>query len=140
MTDGALPVADIDSSPWWAALQRRELLVQCCKDCRRLRWPGREVCNDCGSRRWGWVPATGAGSVASWTVTHRSGAVDAGQFVVALVRLDDQDDILIPGYIDGPPDGAGLNIGMRVAVGFDEVDVGQDGWRHVVIRWRRTDQ
>jgi uncharacterized OB-fold protein len=78
------------------------------------------------------------GTVASWTVTHRTGAVDAGQFVVVVVRLDDQDDIVMPGYIDGPADGAGLSIGLPVAVGFDEVDVGRDGWRLVVLRWRRN--
>jgi uncharacterized protein len=131
-------MTDADSAPWWEALQRRELLVQCCEDCRRLRWPARSTCNDCGSSRGRWVPATGLGTVASWTVTHRTGAVDAGQFVVVVVRLDDQDDIVMPGYIDGPADGAGLSIGLPVAVGFDEVDVGRDGWRLVVLRWRRN--
>jgi hypothetical protein len=56
---------------------------------------------------------------------------------VVLIRLDDQEDIFIPGYVDGPPDGAGLAIGAPVSVGFDEVELGPPGWRHVVLRWRQ---
>ncbi|MGE0214648.1 Zn-ribbon domain-containing OB-fold protein [Mycolicibacterium sp.] len=127
------PLADADSTPWWEALQERELRIQCCTSCHRLRWPARAVCNACGSTGCQWVSASGSGTVASWTVTHRP----TGTFVVVLVRLADQDDILIPGYIDGPTDGSGLSIGMPVSLGFDDVEIGKDGWRLVVVRWRR---
>jgi uncharacterized protein len=130
------PSTDVDSAPWWDAMQRRELIVQCCQDCQRLRWPARALCNDCLSERFKWVPVNGSGTVASWTVTHRAGAGEAARYVVVLVRLDDQDDILVPGYIDGPTDGSQLSVGIPVQVGFDEVEVGEDGWRLVVLRWR----
>ncbi len=132
------PVTDLDSSPWWEALRRREFVLQACTPCRRLRWPARAICNDCGSDEWTWTPACGLGTVASWTVTHRSGPAGGERFVVVLVRLDDQDDILVPGYVDGPPDGSGLVIGLPVEVGFEDVEVGDAEDRLVVLRWRRA--
>jgi uncharacterized OB-fold protein len=47
-----------------------------------------------------WELVGGAGEVHSWIVTHQPygpAFVDAVPFVVALVRLDEQSDILIPG-------------------------------------------
>ncbi len=137
MTALNYPVSDADSEPWWAALQERRLLVQRCLDCQRLRWPARAMCNDCGSMRGTWCSAIGSGTVASWTVTHASRALVPDTYVVVVVQLDDQDDIFVPGFIDGPKDGAGLSIGMPVVAGFDEVGVGNDGWRLVVLRWQR---
>lgn len=131
----AILPTDIDSTPWWEALQRRELLVQRCENCGRLRWPARAVCNECLSEQYAWAPAE-SGTVASWTVTHRP---EVDPFVVVLVRLDDQDDILIPGFVDGPADGSGLRIGAPVRVGFDDVAVGRDGGKLVVLRWRRSE-
>lgn len=131
------PFADADSESWWQALQRGELLIQGCGECGRLRWPARAMCNECGSFEWDWVSAKGSGTVASWTVTHRPSGLDAGRDVVVMVRLDDQDDILIPGYIDGPADGSGLSIDMPVEVGFDDVEGGPGEWQVSVLRWRR---
>ncbi|TDB88442.1 hypothetical protein E1264_11285 [Actinomadura sp. KC216] len=128
-------VTDLDSAPWWEALRRREFLVQACVPCRRLRWPARGFCNDCGSDDWTWVRASGLGTVASWTVTHRP-AAEGGPFAVVLVRLADQDDILVPGYVDGPQDGTGLAIGLPVEVGFMDVAAGDDERDVVVLRWQ----
>ncbi|MEE6140151.1 zinc ribbon domain-containing protein [Mycobacterium sp. 050128] len=130
-------LADADSATWWDALARHELLIQRCTSCRRLRWPARAVCNDCGSFESTWVPASGRGTIASWTVSHQP-ADPAGQSTtVVMVRLDDQDDIFMPGYVDGPSDGCGLGIGLPVDVGFDEVEFGGAGRRVAVLRWRR---
>ncbi|OBB27212.1 hypothetical protein A5792_25755 [Mycolicibacterium peregrinum] len=134
MTDH--PLADADSAPWWDALERGELLVQDCARCRRLRWPARVVCGDCSSLEWNWVAASGRGTIASWTVGHRPG-VESAPSVVVMVRLEEQDDLLVPGYIDGPADGRGLRIGQSVDVGFDDVEFGSQGWRVAVLRWRR---
>ncbi len=76
-----------------------------------------------------------SGTIASWTVGHRPGAESAPS-VVVMVRLDEQDDLLVPGYIDGPADGRGLRIGQSVDVGFDDVEFGSQGWRVAVLRWR----
>jgi uncharacterized OB-fold protein len=79
------------------------------------------MCNRCGSLEWEWQPASGTGTVASWIVNHHAFLPGfEAPYVVVLVRLDDQDDILVPGGWAGARDGAGLRIGLPVAVGFDQ--------------------
>jgi uncharacterized OB-fold protein len=128
---------DLDSAPWWEALGRHELLLQRCGDCARLRWPARSFCNDCGSEAWQWIPASGRGTVESWTATYHAGPGVEVPFCVVLVRLDEQDDIRIPGYADGPGDGSGLEIGLPVTVAFDDVTA-TGGASLTLLRWRPT--
>jgi uncharacterized OB-fold protein len=74
---------------------------------------------------WQWVPASGRGTVASWIVNHHTFATAfTAPYVVVLVRLDDQDDILMPGGWAGPADGQGLEVGRAVIAGFED---GPDG-------------
>jgi uncharacterized OB-fold protein len=121
--------ADRDSQPWWEALGRGELLLQVCGACRTFRWPPRAMCNRCGSLDWGWQAACGRGAVASWIVNRHAflPGFDA-PYVVVLVRLEEQDDLLLPGGWAGSRDGDDLRIGLPVVAGFD-----QDEAR---LRWR----
>jgi uncharacterized OB-fold protein len=133
----ALPVADRDSREWWQALARHELLLQRCRACDARRWPPRALCNRCGALDWEWIAAVGRGRVASWIVNHH--AFRAGQgvpFVVLLVRLDDQDDILMPGFYAGPADGGGLSLGLPVALEFQDVAVPAGEAPLALLRWR----
>ena len=146
-----LPTPDRDSAPWWEALGHHELTLQRCDDCGALRWPPRELCNRCGSLAWRWVPASGRGTVASWIVNHHAFGSGAGgrpaPYVVVLVRLDDQADILIPGGWDGAPDGTDLHAGLPVVAGFDDVELGDvddpldtsgESDRVALLRWRAS--
>ena len=88
-----------------------------------------------------WEPATGRGTVASWIVNHHSFVPRVpSPYVVVLVRLDEQDDILMPGGWDGPGDGTGLTIGLPVEVGYDDVavdgDTGPSQEAVALLRWR----
>ncbi|MDP1794470.1 MAG: OB-fold domain-containing protein [Acidimicrobiales bacterium] len=110
--------------------------MQRCGQCTRLRWPGRPICNDCHSSALEWVPVSGRGAIESWTVTHHSfGPAVAVPFVVVLVRLDDQDDIYMPGYFDGPGDGLNLQAGQPVVADFEDVALSDGGSLRVVL-WR----
>lgn len=136
MTPRPLPPPDLDSGPWWQALARNELVIQRCASCERRRWPARVMCNDCGSFEAEWIASCGTGVVVSWTVTHHSFGPDVEvPFVVALVRIDDQDDIYIPGYVDAPNDGHTMAHGLRVAAGYDTVPTAA-GDPLTVLRWR----
>jgi hypothetical protein len=61
-------------------------------------------------------------------VNHHSFGAGAGgrpaPYVVVLVRLDDQPDILIPGSWAGAPDGSDLHAGLPVVAGFEDIDLG----------------
>jgi len=134
MTHPVLPRPDRDSSPWWAALARRELQVQRCDNCGRLRWPARALCNACHHVDATWIQVTGRGRVVSWTVNHRAAPEVSVPYVVLLVSLDEQDDIHIPGFFDGPGDGTGLTIGAAVAAGFEKI--ADYTGSATLLRWR----
>jgi uncharacterized protein len=131
-----LPVADRDSAPWWAGLAEHELRLQRCHDCDTFRWPPRALCNRCGSLDWSWVAASGRATVASWIVNyHAFSDAFSAPYVVVLARLDEQDDILVPGAYGGAPDGDGLRVNRRVVAAFDDV-AGPEGTDPVtLLRW-----
>jgi hypothetical protein len=111
-----------DSAEWWAALARHELLVTRCDDCGSWRWPPRVLCNRCGSLDGRLVRASGRGTVASWVVNrHGFGGAFPLPSTVLLVRLAEQDDLLLPGAWAGAADGSDCSIGLPVVVGFDDV-------------------
>lgn len=133
------PASDRDSAPWWAALSRHELKAQQCDECGRLRLPPRELCNACGAPAWTWVSARGTGTVVSWNVTWRTPLADAEvPYVVLLVRLDDQEDLILPGGWAGSQRGDDLRIDLPVRVGFEDV-VDDKGGQWSLLRWEAHD-
>jgi uncharacterized protein len=129
------PVPDRDSQPWWEGLARRELLLQRCDACARLRWPPRALCGACGGLGWAWVAASGRATVASWIVNHHAfGDAFPSPYVVVTGRLDEQDDLLIPAGYVGAADGGGLAMGEAVLADFDDVVV-DGGQRWTLLRW-----
>ncbi len=130
-----LPATDRDSAPWWAGVAEHELRLQRCGDCDRFRWPARALCNRCGSLDWAWEAASGRATVASWIVNeHSFSDAFVAPYVVVLARLEEQDDVLVPGAYGGTPDGHDVNIGDRIQVAFDDID-GSDG-PQALLRWR----
>jgi uncharacterized OB-fold protein len=111
-----VPVPDLDSAPYWQALADGRFTLQRCRDCGRFTWPARPICSGCHGSALEWVDSPGTGEVYSWIVTHQPYGRDLAELVpypVALVRLDEQDDILIPGRYIGTVE---LSQGLRVRV------------------------
>jgi uncharacterized protein len=95
-----VPVVDRDSLPYWSALADGRFELQRCAQCGRWTWPPRPICSGCHGDQLTWQAPSGRGTVYSWVVTHQPYAPDLARIVpytVALVRIDEQDDILIPG-------------------------------------------
>jgi uncharacterized OB-fold protein len=122
-----MPVPDRDSAPYWAALAEGRFLMQRCRDCGRWTWPVRPICSGCQGDDLEWAEPSGAGTVYSWVVTHQPYAPDLARLVpytVAMVRVDEQDDILIPGRFVSDVE---IHQGLRVRVApermTDEVGV-----------------
>lgn len=131
------PLADRDSAPWWQALTQRRLLVQECSTCPTLRFAPRAMCNRCGSFDWTWREAAGAGTVASWTVSHRS--LQAGRsapYVVLLVRLNEADNLLLPGGWSGESDGSDLTMGMAVVADYADIPTADPDANVTLLNWR----
>ena len=75
--------------------------------------------------------------MASWIVNrHALGAAPSSPYVVLLVRLDEQDDVLLPGAYAGPPDGSGLDLDVPVTVEFEHAPSTDAGEPVTLMRWR----
>ncbi|MEU5878361.1 OB-fold domain-containing protein [Spirillospora sp. NPDC047279] len=127
------PEADRDSAPWWEAVRRHELIVQCCEECGTLRFPARAICNRCRCRMYEWVPVRGTATVYSWIVNHQvfmRSMADEVPFPVLLVRLDEGDDLLMYGDL-AEGEAADLRPGLPVEAVFVDVDD-----TTTVVHWR----
>jgi uncharacterized OB-fold protein len=122
------PIPDRDSAPYWEALRAGRFEIQQCLDCGGWSWPPRPICSHCQGDVLVWREPSGTGEVHSWVVSHRPFVPtlkDAVPYTIAMVRLDEQSDILIPGRL---LDADGVHQGMRVRavptpVGEDAADV-----------------
>src|SRR5262249_4233492 len=93
-----IPTPDRDSPPYWAALADGRFPLQHCREGGRWSWPVRPLCSGCHGDDLAWDEPAGTGEVYSWVVTHQRYSRDLPvPHTIALVRLDEQDDILIPG-------------------------------------------
>jgi uncharacterized OB-fold protein len=122
-----LPTPDRDSAPYWQALAEGRFLMQRCRACARWTWPARPICSGCHGFDLEWIEASGGGEVYSWVVTHQPYGPDLARLVpytVALVRVDEQDDILIPGrYVGTTEVRQGLRVQARPEPATDDIGV-----------------
>ncbi|MBB3606527.1 hypothetical protein FHT40_006218 [Mycolicibacterium sp. BK556] len=105
---------DQDSAPYWAALADGRLELQHCRTCTHWTWPARPICSWCQGEDLTWEQVSGLGEVHSWIVTYQPygpAFVDEVPYTVALVRLDEQPDLLIPGPLTSDVD---IHQGLRV--------------------------
>jgi uncharacterized protein len=90
--DKPRPVPDERSAPFFEATVRGELLLQHCGACGRWMWPVRFRCIDCMSGDVVWRPASGRGTVYTFTVIHQlfhPGFAAEVPYNVAVIDLDE---------------------------------------------------
>jgi uncharacterized protein len=88
-----LPVADVETRPFWDACREGRLTLQRCTNCGHVRFPPTFYCAKCGSSEHEWAASTGHGRVFSWIVVRHPVprevyAADV-PYVVALIELDE---------------------------------------------------
>jgi len=85
------PVVDPDTSPYWEAAERGELVVPHCRACDQPFWYPRGFCPRCGGTDLGWRTASGHGEVYSFSVVRRAMEPWGSHtpFVLAYVTLDE---------------------------------------------------
>ena len=127
MSDAAgrpLPIPDRDSEPFWRGLGEGVLRVQRCRACGVLRWPPRELCNRCHAFSNEWLALSGRGRIVSWVRTHQVFAPawrDLVPYDVVLVALLEQEDLQLPGRLEGGEPAAGLAVRARFVRASDPV-------------------
>ena len=116
----ALPLIDKDNAAYWTGGADGRLHIYRCQDCRYYIHPPVKFCPQCESRTVEAEPVSGRGSVYSFTINHQPwvpGLPD--RFVLALVALAEQDDVLIPtNIVNCPPET--VSMGMPVKVLFEQ--------------------
>ena len=86
------PRVSWDAVPFWDGCDREELLVERCTSCGTVNWFPRRFCVACGSDVVEWTPATGHGTIESFSHVHRpinESYADEVPYVLALVRIDE---------------------------------------------------
>ena len=103
--------------------------MQHCSSCDRFQFYPRIVCSDCGGKELEWLPVSGLGVIASFTVVRRgiSLAYDA-PYVVVLIDL--AEGVRMMSSLVGA-EAESVSVGAAVQVEFE--DWGQ-GYRLPVFR------
>lgn len=122
------PTPDQDSAPFWDALRRREIVMQRCGSCEAYRCPPLPSCYVCGSVRFDWETADGAGVVYSWiTVRQPLGNLTAAELPVVFATVEFAHGCrLVTRYLGGER----AEIGAPVVADF----VHHDTWTELVVR------
>jgi uncharacterized OB-fold protein len=117
-----LPAPEGEAAPFWRALARGVVEIQCCAACRRHVFPPRPFCPRCLGREVAWEEVDARGRVATFTVVHRAthpwfmGVVP---YVYALVELPC--GVRLPTrLVDVRP--GDLRVGLEVEPRFERVD------------------
>jgi uncharacterized protein len=116
-----VPAITPEMAPFWDAARRHELVAQRCLDCGAFRFPAREVCSSCLSRRAEWERVSGRGRVFSLVVMHQASHpwfASRTPYAVVVIELDEGARML--STVAGLEPHA-IAIGMPVEVAFDDV-------------------
>jgi uncharacterized OB-fold protein len=112
--------------PYWDATASGQLVLPRCVECQQVIWYPRPFCPACASTRVDWVPASGRGTVYSFTINRRGVADlpayrDAGTYVLAYVELDEGPRVMT-NIVDCDPES--VRIGQKVEAVFHDTGEG----------------
>lgn len=119
LPEQAMP--DEQDRPFWEGCARGELLLHTCDTCGRAYWPA-SCCVDHGGTAMTWTPASGRGTVDTYTIFHRRyHPAWETPYVVAVIRLE-EGPYFHSNVVGCAPDA--VEVGMPVTVQFEEIDEG----------------
>ena len=116
-----IPVASVESKPYWEGVRRHRLLIPSCGDCGHRWFPPSLLCPNCNSAHTAWTEASGRGKVFSYVVFHRvyhRGFATEVPYVVALIELE-EGPRMISNIVGTPPDAIACEMPVRVV--FEDV-------------------
>jgi uncharacterized OB-fold protein len=104
-----------------------ELTAIRCGGCGALAVPPRELCPECGARRWEPVPLSGEGTIASYTIIRVAPRGHAGEAPYAIAAVRMREGVSLLGRVVGVPLDAlaiGLHVRFRPIVVKDRSAIG----------------
>ena len=111
------PPANPETKPFWEAAARGQLLLKRCRSCAQVHYYPRALCPFCGSDATEWQPASGGGTVYSYSVMRRTEV----PYAIAYVTLD-EGVTMLTNLVDCDLDA--IRIGQRVRLVFKPTDGG----------------
>lgn len=118
------PKLDFEEMPFWTRGADSELAIAHCDDCGYWIHPPSPACPKCLSWNVASRAVSGDGRVISFTINRQPWLPDvAVPYVIAIVELDEQDDLRVAAQIECS-DPEALVIGQQVRVAFRDMD----GW------------
>jgi uncharacterized OB-fold protein len=120
------PVPDEDSEGFWAAMDDGRIALCRCQGCGKWLQPPLERCPVCWSETH-YQPVAATGNVFSFIVVHQPaipGYRDQLPYTVALIELDEQPGLRLPGRLVGI-DPADVKIGQRVTAQIEPLPGGR---------------
>ena len=117
-----LPTPDADSQAYWQGLRQGKLLLQHCADCGHVQFYQQAICRRCGGEHITHRPASGRGTVHSFSVVHRAPGPafrQATPYAVLLVELE-EGPRMISSLSDGDPEQVVFD--MKVELVCEPVD------------------
>ena len=117
-----LPRVTDQTQPFWTGGAEGELRFLRCQACGYFVHPPGPVCPQDLSRELEWEAVSGRATVHTYTVNHQPWYPGLDPpYVVAIVTMEEQDDLRLMTNIVGCPPEA-VNVGMAVQVTFEQYD------------------
>ncbi len=116
------PGVDWETRAYWEGCGRNELILQRCRSCGTLQHRPRALCVSCLSDEIEHFPASGRGTIYSFTVTHQNqapGFREALPYVLAYVELEEGVRLLTNIVGCSPED---VRIGLPVEVEYAQLE------------------
>ncbi|MGC1359138.1 MAG: zinc ribbon domain-containing protein [Xanthobacteraceae bacterium] len=114
----ASPVVTVETQPFWNAAREGRFVVPVCTACGRVHWYPRAICPFCDSEKVEWRPASGRGTIYTFSVMRRVKQA----YAIAHVTLA-EGPTMLTNIIDCDFDK--LSICQAVAVVYKESENGQ---------------
>jgi uncharacterized OB-fold protein len=117
-----IPLANVDTKPFWDGCAGGRLLLQRCSACGALRHPPSPACAVCLSDRHEWIAASGRGTVYTYSVVRECKARGWDKMVPYILAVIDLEEgpRMLTNLINIAPEA--VTIGMAVEVTFAELD------------------
>ena len=111
------PVPNPETKPFWEAADEGRLLLKRCRSCGDVHYYPRAYCPFCGSGETEWQPASGGGTIYSYSVMRRAEV----PYAIAYVALD-EGVTMMTNLVDCDLDA--IRIGQRVRLVFKPTEGG----------------
>lgn len=111
------PVATAEGEGFWKAASEGRFVVKRCTDCGKAHWYPRAICPFCFSDRTEWSPASGLGTIYTYSIMRRA----PEPYAIAYVTLE-EGPTMMTNIVDCDLDS--IRIGQKVKLVFKPTDGG----------------